>query len=192
MNQLDTPIKSPVLFDKSNNNNQKRTPKMKLMMILLAGLTLTACSQIPSTLPANNPQYQTYVNAGDSFEQRTFVSISDENIDLNTIEKRKLIVYFATWCHDSQRTMSQIMSSPLASDKHLQIIGIGREENVGNLKKFQQDYQLNFPLVSDQDRHYYNQVANAGIPRLILLDEANEVVKTVIGEMPNAIDHLVW
>ncbi|MBE0364739.1 hypothetical protein PULV_a2497 [Pseudoalteromonas ulvae UL12] len=192
MNQLDTPIKSPVLFDKSNNNNQKRTPEMKLMMILLAGLTLTACSQIPSTLPANNPQYQTYVNAGDSFEQRTFVSISDENIDLNTIEKRKLIVYFATWCHDSQRTMSQIMSSPLASDKHLQIIGIGREENVENLKKFQQDYQLNFPLVSDQDRHYYNQVANAGIPRLILLDEANQVVKTVIGEMPNAIDHLVW
>ena len=192
MNQLDTPIKSPVLFDKSNNNNQKRSPKMKLMMILLAGLTLTACSQTPSTLPANNPQYQTYVNAGDSFKQRTFVSISDENIDLNTIEKRKLIVYFATWCHDSQRTMSQIMSSPLASDEHLQIIGIGREENVENLKKFQQDYQLNFPLVSDQDRHYYNQVANAGIPRLILLDEANQVVKTVIGEMPNAIDHLVW
>ena len=192
MNQLDTCIISPVLFDLSNNNNHKRSLKMKLMMMLLAGLTLTACSQTPNTLPVNKPHYETYVAAGESFQQRTFTSISGENIDLNTLKKRKLVVYFATWCHDSQRALKQIMASPLAHDESLQIIGIGREENMANLAQFKQAYQINFPLVSDEDRSYYNQVANAGIPRLILLDNKNQVVKTVIGEMPNAIEHLVW
>ena len=46
--------------------------------------------------------------------------------------------------------------------------------------------------MSDIDRSYYNQVANAGIPRLILLDYNNNVVKTIIGEIPNTIDYLVW
>jgi peroxiredoxin len=88
--------------------------------------------------------------------------------------------------------MRQITASPLAADNNLQIVGVGREENAANLEKFQQEYQLNFPLVSDIDRSYYNQVANAGIPRLILLDNNNNVVKTIIGEIPNTIDYLVW
>ncbi|MDP4985599.1 TlpA family protein disulfide reductase [Pseudoalteromonas tunicata] len=165
---------------------------MKSILVLLASLTLFACSQTPNLQPEDKPNYETYVAEGDSFKQLNFTSIAGDKINLNELPKRKLIVYFATWCHDSQRAMRQIMASPLAADNNLQIVGVGREENAANLEKFQQEYQLNFPLVSDIDRSYYNQVANAGIPRLILLDNNNNVVKTIIGEIPNTIDYLVW
>lgn len=165
---------------------------MKSIFALLACLTLVACSQTPEPQPMNKPKYDTYIVAGDAFQQLNFTSTQGDKIDLANLPKRKLIIYFATWCHDSQRTIRQIMASPLANDASLQIIGIGREENAANLEKFHHEYQLNFPLVSDIDRSYYSQIANSGVPRLILLDSNNQVVKTVIGEMPNAIEHLVW
>lgn len=165
---------------------------MKSILVLVASLTLFACSQTPKTQPISNSKYETYIATGDVFNQLSFTSIIGEDINLSTLPKRKLIVYFATWCHDSQRAMQQIMASPLASDTTLQIIGIGREENAASLTKFQQEYQLNFPLISDENRSYYNQIANSGIPRLILLDNNNQVVKTVIGEVPDVINLLVW
>ena len=88
--------------------------------------------------------------------------------------------------------MKHLTASDLYLSPNVDIIGIGREENKPALDKFAKEYELNFALVADADRSIYNQFANTGIPRLILLDADNNVVKTIIGETENAITEVVW
>ncbi|NOU53011.1 TlpA family protein disulfide reductase [Pseudoalteromonas sp. JBTF-M23] len=152
-------------------------------------LNISGCSTVQAdSQPPKN--YETYITAGDNFKHRSFTDINGDKIELG--DKRKLVILFATWCSDSQRTLQELKASPLINDPNLQIIAIGRNENNESMAKFNEEYQLPFALVSDPEREIYSQYANAGIPRLILLNERNQVVKTLIGEEPNSIDKVIW
>ncbi|MBD1582718.1 TlpA family protein disulfide reductase [Pseudoalteromonas sp. S16_S37] len=154
---------------------------------LLLNISGCATVQADSQPPKN---YETYITVGDNFKHNAFTTINGDNIELG--DKRKLVILFATWCSDSQRTLKELKASPLINDPNLQIIAIGRNENNESMAKFNEEYQLPFALVADPEREIYSQYANAGIPRLILLDEQNQVVKTLIGEEPNIVDKVVW
>lgn len=138
------------------------------------------------------PEYLTYVQIGDKVPISRFVDTQGNSIDLTQSNNNKLLILFATWCHDSQRTMQQLANSDLHLSPNIDIIGIGREENADALTTFAAKYELNFPLIADEDRAIYSMFANSGIPRLILLDPDNKVVKTIIGEKENTIEEVVW
>ena len=128
-------------------------------------------------------------------QQQPLAQLTDVNgtlINLRQPEKRKLIIFFATWCHDSQRLMSQLQQSPLLNDPQLLIVAIGREEQPAALTKFANEYKLPLHFVSDPDRALYQQFTDTGIPRVVLVNEKNVVVKTFLGEIPRAIDEIVW
>ena len=137
-------------------------------------------------------EYLTFVSPGDTVPVSQFVDTQGNSIDLSQSNNNKLLILFATWCHDSQRTMKHLVNSNIHLSPNIDIIGIGREETVANLDKFAAEYELNFALVADTDRSIYSQFANTGIPRLILLDADNKVVKTIIGETDNPITEVVW
>lgn len=60
------------------------------------------------------------------------------------------------------------------------------------MSQFKQDYKINYPLIADSERAIYSQYANKGVPRLILLDEQNKVIKTLIGENPETLQKVLW
>ncbi|MGS0682142.1 TlpA family protein disulfide reductase [Shewanella sp. 125m-7] len=160
---------------------------LKLILTSLLILTITGCATTES-----QPEYLTYVKAGDNVPVTQFVDTQGSSIDLTQSKNNKLLILFSTWCHDSQRTMKHLVNSNLHLSPNVDIIGIGREETNTALDKFALEYELNFPLVADTDRAIYSRFANSGIPRLILLDADNKVVKTIIGETENAITEVVW
>ena len=158
-------------------------------------LGLAACSQTANTSSTqsalNSPvSYETYIKTGDLFSYTHFIDIYNNDVSLG--KKKKLVILFATWCSDSQRLIKQLQQSSLSQDSQLQIIAIGREENAQSLLQFQQAYNISYSLIADPDRAIYNQYANKGVPRLILLDENNHVVKTLIGEDPNSLQKIRW
>ncbi len=132
------------------------------------------------------------VAVGQQQPLQQLTDIKGKVINLQQTEKRKLIIFFATWCHDSQRLMHQLQQSPLLKDPQLLIVAIGREEKPAALTKFADDYELPLHFVSDPDRALYQQFTDTGIPRVVLVNEKNEVVKTFLGEIPRAIDEIVW
>ncbi|ABV85853.1 TlpA family protein disulfide reductase [Shewanella pealeana] len=160
---------------------------LKLLFTSLLLLTINGCATAPSQV-----EYLTYVKTGDSVPVSRFVDTQGNTLDLSESKNNKLLILFATWCSDSQRTMKHLAGSDLHLSPNVDIIGIGREESNSALDKFATEYELNFPLVADTDRQIYAQFANAGIPRLILLDANNKVVKTIIGETENTITKVVW
>lgn len=167
---------------------------MKRIITIIAATVLlnTACSSTVTPPAYVAPTYETYVSAGQQLPLTKLTSINDQVVNLQEKGKRKLVILFATWCSDSQHTIKQVLASPIAQQKDLTIVGVGREESAESLEKFATEYQVNFPLVSDEKREIYRQFANAGIPRLILVDENNKIVKTLIGEDPNTIDKVTW
>lgn len=168
-------------------------------MVIAAGLlALSACQTLPASTATNaqtsvQPQvkkaYQTFVTPGQAFVAPQWQDVHGRDVQLQP-EQKKLLVYFATWCSDSRRTLKELMASPLVTDQHWQIIAIGREETVASLTPFIAEFGLPFTVVADPERKYYQQVADAGIPRLIVLSEDNSVQQTLIGEQAGIIGNI--
>jgi peroxiredoxin len=130
--------------------------------------------------------------AGDAMPFSTLTSIENQQISIASPHQRKLVIFFGTTCHDSQRAFQKIIASPLVKQANLQIVGIGRDENVASLRQFALDYQVTFPLVVDADRAMYHQFTNTGIPRIVLVDEHNRIVKSFLGEIPDVLTEIHW
>jgi len=160
-----------------------------IFMVTMA-LTISGCAS--SVSETAKVEYQTYVKAGQSVPVKQFTDSQGNLIDLTKSHNAKLLVLFATWCPDSQRAMKALQASDLNLDPNMDIIGIGREESKEALDKFAGEYQINFPLVADSDRSIYAKFANAGIPRLILLDGENHIVKAIIAEGEHPLAEVKW
>jgi peroxiredoxin len=183
---------------------------MNLRITLLASLCplLTACvtladapatanssgrvSTAPAAATAPVRQTEERLVAGDLMPLTTLTSIENQQISLTEPNQRKLVIFFGTTCSDSQRAFKKIVASSLVKQNNLQIVGIGREENVASLRKFAADYQVTFPLVVDADRAMYHQFTNLGIPRIVLVDENNRIVKSFLGEIPDVLTEIHW
>ena len=163
---------------------------IKILLISVAFITASGCTATSSEPIAE--QRLTYVSPGDNLMLTTVTDINGNVVALNDTQNNKLVILFATWCHDSQRFIKQLTASPLINDPSITIVGFGREETPQSLREFATKFNVNFSLVADSDRSIYDQFANTGIPRIILVDHNNKIVKTIIGEQPNAIKHVVW
>jgi len=154
--------------------------------------TVATTTAAPAAVAAPARQTEERVKAGDLMPLTTLNSIENQQISLTGANQRKLVIFFGTTCHDSQRAFQKILASPLVKQANLQIVGIGREENVASLRKFATDYQVSFPLVVDADRAMYHQFTNVGIPRIVLVDENNRIVKSFLGEIPDVLTEIHW
>lgn len=166
-------------------------------------LSLSACSQTPlpvTAKPVTAVQPATAVVApaatfaiqpGAQLPWQTLSTIDGNAVTLAP-GKRQLLLFFATWCGDSKRAMTQLMASDLVRQPDLQIIGIGREEQLPALQKFRSEYKLNFALVADPDRALYHQVASKGIPQLVTVGADGTIQQVLLGEVPDAIAQLHW
>ncbi len=157
--------------------------------VLALTLLVSGCA---TTVDTEQVEYLTYVEAGQIVPVTKFTDTLGEVIDLTQSKNAKLLVLFATWCPDSQRAMKALEASDLNLDPNVDIIAIGREDNTEALDKFAKDYEINFPLIADLDRAIYSKFANAGVPRLILLDADNRIVKTIIGEGETPLAEVQW
>lgn len=161
-----------------------------------AALTETPASRtVAVTSPATTApvrQTEERLVAGDLMPLTTLTSIENQQFSLAQPNQRKLVIFFGTHCSDSQRAFKKILASPLIKQSDLQIVGIGRDENVASLRKFAADYQVTFPLVVDADRAMYHQFTNVGIPRIVLVDEKNRIVKSFLGEIPDVLTEIHW
>ncbi|NRD75711.1 redoxin domain-containing protein [Shewanella sp. VB17] len=156
-------------------------------------LSITGCTSSPTLQQdVHQTEYQTYVKTGEGVPMTQFTDTQGNQINLNQSQNVKLLVLFATWCPDSQRAIKALIGSEFNLDPNIDIIAIGREENKQTLDKFAAEYEINFPLVTDTDRSIYAKFANAGIPRLILLDKDNRIVKTIIAEGENPLAEVQW
>ena len=112
---------------------------------------------------------------------------SDQTMTLS--DYRGEVVYlsfWASWCIPCRQEM------PILSglwDKHrdagLRIIGINVDENIDAARQFAQDYDIEFPLVRDQNRAVSKLYRVAGYPSHYIVDRKGKVRFSAMGFTDN-------
>ncbi len=168
----------------------KSTAQLALIISLL--LLSSACKSTYLTQsPASSP-YHEFIKAGDSLPIKTITRLDGEELDLQNLGNKKVVILFATWCSDSNRLLKALNSSPLLGDKSIEIIAIAREESSDTVKAWRDARNIKVPLAVDVDRSIYKQFASGGIPRIITVGENNKVIKMNLAEGEAQLTKIVW
>ena len=163
----------------------------RLFFIVSLTVVLSACQ----AMPLNQSQvivHDEYVNSGDLLPIETISTIDGEELDLQQLGKRKLVILFATWCHDSNRLLKALNSSPLLELEDIEIIAIAREEDIETVTAWRDKRGIKVALAVDNDRSIYKRFASGGIPRLITVGENNKVIKMNLAEGEQQLAKIVW
>lgn len=181
--------------------NQPRELTRRLWLGLLLSLPLQAAAQQLTSTQSPASDAAKPAPAARVVEERLRVGMQPELGLLQDIDGKQLrladsskptvLIFFATWCHDSQRLMRQLSGNSQLLQQ-ARVIAFGRGETPSALQKFRQQYKLPIRYIADPDEHYFLQVTNTGMPRVILLDSQQRVVKTFLGEIPDAMAEIVW
>jgi len=111
--------------------------------------------------------------------------------------KLVIINLFATWCKPCIKEM-KLLSDKLG-DKYnksqLEIIAVGYEHIPLEIEFFIEDYNFNFTYVPDFYKKVYDEFAEYGVPRCIVIDKSGKIIEQTAGfnkdEIHYVIDYVV-
>ncbi|KGJ93544.1 TlpA family protein disulfide reductase [Colwellia psychrerythraea] len=171
----------------------KTTQNTLQRLFFTASLTiaLSACQAIP----LNQQEaviHDEYVNSGDILPIESISTIDGETVNLHQLGKRKLVILFATWCHDSNRLLKALNNSPLLESDDIEIIAIAREEDVTTVSTWRDKRGIKVALAVDNDRSIYKRFASGGIPRLITIGENNKIIQMNLAEGEQQLAKIIW
>ncbi len=166
------------------------TLKQILFSTTLA-ITLASCQGMP-LIQNEAIVYDEYINEGDILPIDTITTIDGEIVDLQQLGKRKLVILFATWCHDSNNLLNALNSSPLLDDEDIEIIAIAREEDTATVTAWRDKRGIKVALAVDNDRSIYKRFASGGLPRLITVGENNKIIKMNLAEGEQQLEKIIW
>ena len=154
--------------------------------------SLIACQSPNAAVEQVTNKYQEYITAGDILPIASITSIDGIDINLHRTDKKKLVILFATWCSDSNRLLAALNDSPLLQDGSMQVIAIAREEDSETVTSWRDKHDIDVVIAVDADRRIYNRFADGGIPRIITVDEDNNVIKMNLAEGQAQLSKVVW
>ena len=97
-----------------------------------------------------------------------------------------VINFWAPWCAPCRREIPALIELQKANAEHMQIIGLSFDA-VENVVKFQQKYQINYPLLlvqseSSQVNQFFGN-SSRGLPFTAILNQQRDIVYTHSGEV---------
>ncbi|WP_019027485.1 TlpA family protein disulfide reductase [Colwellia piezophila] len=170
--------------------NSTKLLKQIFFSVTLA-LTLSGCQVLPLNQNAA-VVHDEYINTGDILPIDSITTIDGQELNLHQLGRRKLVILFATWCHDSNRLLKALNSSALLDSDDIDIIAIAREEDLETVTAWRDKRGIKVAIAVDENRAIYKRFASGGIPRLIMVGENNKIIKMNLAEGEQQLDQIVW
>jgi len=168
-----------------------KKPIKHILLAVSLAITLSACQAIPVN-QSHSVVFDEYVSAGDIVPIEKITTIDGEEVNLQQLGNRKLVVLFASWCSDSNRLLKALNSSSLLDDNTIEIIAIAREEDIETVTSWRDKRGIKVALAVDSDRSIYKRFASGGIPRLITVGENNKIIRMNLAEGEQQLNKIVW
>jgi peroxiredoxin len=153
---------------------------------------LFSCKSTFLTQSQTSSPYHEFIHSGDTLPISNIVNVDGKQVDLQRSDKKKLVILFATWCHDSNNLLNALNSSPLLDDKRIEVIAIARGEDKATVKAWRDAHNIKVPLAVDEDRSIYKQFSTGGIPRIITVAKNNEIIQMNLAEGSKQLAKIVW
>ncbi len=128
--------------------------------------------------------------AGDKYiNDFTLLDLKGEEVSLSDFEGKIVVLNFwATWCPPCKAEIPDFIEvCKLYEDRGVQFIGVSVDRDTGDLKKFVNDFNINYPVLVDGT---IDNVAPrwkiSGIPTTFILSKNGEVISSSVGMMAKA------
>jgi len=105
------------------------------------------------------------------------------NLALSDLAGRVVLVNFwATWCEpcESEMPAMERLYAALPHDQ-FELVAVAIDAERSDVVSFQEEYQLSFPIVLDQDQEIYRAYQTMGVPESLLIDREGRVVERYVG-----------
>lgn len=165
---------------------------VQLVISTVLLVLLCACQNTYLTQPQADSPHHEYIHSGDILPMQTITRIDGIEIDLQSAGKKKLVILFATWCHDSNNLLNALNNSPLLDDENIEVIAIAREEDRETVQAWRDANNIKIPLAVDVDRSIYNKFATGGIPRIITVARNNKIIQMNLAEGEEQLSKIIW
>lgn len=108
---------------------------------------------------------------------------AEARLSLASLRGRVVLVNFwATWCEPCEREMPAMerLYERLPRDD-FELVAVAIDDAASPVERFQEEYQLSFPIVLDLDQSVYQAYQTMGVPESMLLDREGRVVERYVG-----------
>jgi peroxiredoxin len=144
-----------------------RTPAAILLLLLLTSCTIdTPKPEVGSTAPP--------------FTLKTLDGV-EYALD-GQRGKVVLLNIWATWCPPCRQEMpSMVRFYDMLRRQGVEILAVSEDRDLDALRDFIRRYQVNFPVLVDEDKRVYNLYRATGVPETHLIDKKGTIRKIQIG-----------
>lgn len=103
--------------------------------------------------------------------------------DLASLRGRVVLVNFwATWCEPCEREMPAMERLYAAMPREdFELVAVAIDDAESEVRRFQDEYQLSFPIVLDLDQRIYQAYQTMGVPESLLVDREGRIVERYVG-----------
>ena len=93
-----------------------------------------------------------------------------------------LLNFWATWCEpcESEMPAMERLYGALPRER-FELVAISIDDVREDVERFQERYQLSFPIILDADQSVYEAYQTMGVPESLLLDERGRIVERYVG-----------
>jgi len=116
----------------------------------------------------------------------TLLDLEGEEVSLSDFEGKIVVLNFwATWCPPCRAEIPDFIEiCKLYEDKDVQFVGVSVDKSVEDLKKFVNDFNINYPILIDNTIDNVSPRWNiSGIPTTFILSKNGEVLSFNVGMM---------
>jgi len=136
-----------------------------------------------------------YVSAGDNFPIASISNLKGETVNLHNPDKNKVVILFATWCHDSNRLIKALEKTQILKDNNIEVIAISKMESSNTVNAWQKDNNIKTQLALDTTGEIYKQFALTGLPRIVTIGKDNTVISSELADDANPkkqLAKIIW
>jgi peroxiredoxin len=129
---------------------------------------------------AQSPAAATAANAAPNF---TLTDIDGKNLSLSDYKgKVVLLDFWATWCTPCRAEIPQFVEMQQKfGPQGFQVVGISMDDDAGPVKKFYQEFKMNYPVAVGDDKLAQSFGGVLGLPVNFVIDRDGHIVKKFLG-----------
>ncbi len=106
--------------------------------------------------------------------------------------KKTLVILFSYICQHCVANFQYLEEKLFSSDlSHLNLLIVARECSEDHIETYCKKYSLTIKPVADVDRVIYSKFAEKVVPRLYFFDSSGDLLISVRGYKPRALDELI-